>query len=165
MVGEENNSEAVQELLDELSSQIARDVKDINMLLRIAVALGQQVPDEQKANKRAVKNLIMQFLNGENIVTVPGIFELLSALQETINEMLYEDEHEGSATRKDGREETDKVVSALETENDAEAVHVEKRGVSLGGYSAVRGSLPSNRGGFTQMPLFESPVPVSSTVR
>ena len=45
-------AEVLQDLLLELSSQISKEVKELGMLQRIATALGQQVPDENKANQR-----------------------------------------------------------------------------------------------------------------
>ena len=149
---DETNVEAVQEILDELSSQISRSVKDVVLLLRIAAALGLQVPEGEKANNRAIKRRIMQFLNGDTIEAVPGVLELLSALQELINEELYgESEHGLSDAEEKG--DRQKTSVAPVTEYEAESGRGWKGDSGLGGFATMRGGLSSNRGGFNQMPL------------
>ena len=71
--GEPVEAEVLQDLLLELSSQISKEVKKLGMLQRIATALGQQVPDENKANQRLIKRQILLFLNGDEVLAVPGI--------------------------------------------------------------------------------------------
>ena len=104
-------AEVLQDLLLELSSQISKEVKELGMLQRIATALGQQVPDENKGNQRMIKRQILLFLNGDEVLAVPGILDLLTKLQEVINQYLYpetdsEEDRTGKKTE-DGHDKHD----------------------------------------------------------
>ena len=142
---EEVEAEALQDLLLELSSQISKEVKELGMLQRIATALGQQVPDENKGNQRMIKRQILLFLNGDEVLAVPGILDLLTKLQEVINQYLYpetdsEEDRTGKKTE-DGHDKHD-----IQTElDDGDKYRTDMRGVH-------RGGSPSSRGGHASMP-------------
>ena len=140
LVGE---AEVLQDLLLELSSQISKEVKELGMLQRIATALGQQVPDENKANQRLIKRQILLFLNGDEVLAVPGILDLLTKLQEVINQYLYpEPDSDEDRTGKKTEDRHD-----IQTElDDGDKYRADMRGVH-------RGGSPSSRGGHAPMPL------------
>ena len=83
------------------------------------------------------------FLNGDEVLTVPGVLDLLTKLQEAINQYLYPepDSDEEKKTR-DRRDQHD-----VQTElDDGDKYRTDMRGVH-------RGGSPSSRGGHAPMPL------------
>ena len=83
-------------LVDAISSLISRDVKDLAMLVRIAHVLVVEVPQDLVQDRRAVKSRIIQFLNSDEIMNTPGIYEILIKLQEDINIYLFPTDHSDS---------------------------------------------------------------------
>ena len=89
-------------LLDAVTALISRDVKDLAMLLRIAQELDVEVPGELQGSVRAVKGRIIQFLNSDEILTTPGIFELVTKLRQDINVFLFPTDHSSNGDDEGG---------------------------------------------------------------
>ena len=132
-------------LVDAISSLISRDVKDVAMLLRIAHVLVVEVPEELVQDRRAVKSRIIQFLNSDEIINTPGIYEILIKLQEDINLYLFPTDHSDSdagdeAEENPGEEWPRKFIGGRGL----------MRPLDIGGPGR-----PSGRGGFPVMPKLD----------
>ena len=104
----------LESLLDAVSSLISRDIQDVQMLLQIAGNLAVDVPEEFIGNRREIKNRIIQFLNGNVVMTLPGIVDTLTQLQEDINHFLFpEDTRSGSEPDDDGHDVVEEVSHGL----------------------------------------------------
>ena len=79
-------------LLDIVSGIAARDIHDPAFLLTIAHDLAIPIPEDLKGNRRAIKNRILQFLNGDVVTTLPGISDVLLKLRGDLNLHLFPDD-------------------------------------------------------------------------
>ena len=131
-------------LLDAVTALISRDVKDLAMLLRIAQELDVEVPGELQGSVRAVKGRIIQFLNSDEILTTPGIFELVTKLRQDINVFLFPTDHSSN-----GDDEAEEEV----VEEDLESSRTRGRGFTVTdlGKAASTGHSPGDAG-FATMP-------------
>ena len=100
----------LEDLIDAVSALISRDVQDVTMLLQIGELLSIKVPDALKNHKREMKNRIVQFLNGNVMLsTLPGIVDVMVKLQEDINLFLFPEYDGQGSVNADEDRATDKL--------------------------------------------------------